>query len=593
MNSADYLNLLTDKIDISRASFSDRGSRLLVFREPHQSSLFVRLAERLIQLDADIEAYLRRSPFIQGLHLIDGEGQQLQFEVSTHPHYLNFSTRLGNFYLVFQNERTLSFGLPANVNAGVRFRVFPQHWSETPWGGRLISVRNVVYATTDEVLTNKITPVEGGYEIEFIVKAGDDCAITICIHPDHETARHPLPFSQAMQAAERRWRDWFERVPPVDERYACTYAYAWWVMANNLISPHGAVIYESMTPSKLGYVGLWLWDNAMHSLAYRHADPELARNQIRAMLAHQLDNGMLPDAVFDDGIVTNIDHPIIGAVTKPPVLAWAALKLHETDPDFNFLQEIYVPLVRLNNWWLSMNDDDGDGLAQYNHPFSSGLDNSPLWDEGMPVESPDLNTYLCVQMGSLAMIAELLNMKEEGAMWRRRAASMVQRMIEHFWDDEAGLFWAIKEHQPVRVVTLFNLYPLWSGQLPGEINEKLLAHLRNPDEFWGPYVLPTVARNDPKYDPADMWRGPVWANINYFFIEALNQIGQTGLANELRDRTLELIMSQSDMYEYYHAETGAPPPRAVNMFGWTSAVFIDLAIQASKQSSEGLDQVSQ
>lgn len=582
MNGTDYLNLLTNHIDISRAYFSDRGSRLLVFRDPGQSSLFVRLAERLIQLDADVEAYLRRPPFIRGLQFIDGAGRPLDFELTTHPHFLQFITHMGEFGLVFQNERTLSFGLPAGVSAGVRFRVFPQYWSDTLWGGRFISVRNVVYASTGEVLANQITPVEGGYEVEFIVKAEADCTIIIGIHPDAPTARTPLPFSQVRADAEKRWHTWFDRVPPVEERYQRTYAYAWWVMAINLISPHGAVIYEAMTPSKLGYVGLWLWDNAMHSLAYRHADPVLARNQIRAMLAHQLKNGMLPDAVFDEGIVASIDHPITGEVTKPPLLAWAALKLHETDPDLDFLQEIYVPLVRLNNWWLSMNDDDGDGLAQYNHPFSSGLDDSPLWDEGMPVESPDLNTYLCVQMGSLALMAELLNMDHEAAMWRRRAAAIVQRMIDHFWDPEAGLFWALKDHRPIRVATPFNLYPLWTGQLPRDIVDRLLDHLRSPDEFWGPFVLPTVARNDPKYDPEVMWRGPVWANINYFFIEALAQIGETTLADELRRRTLNLIMSHDDMYEYYHAETGFPPSKAVNMFGWTAAVFIDLAIQASR-----------
>jgi hypothetical protein len=30
------------------------------------------------------------------------------------------------------------------------------------------------------------------------------------------------------------------------------------------------------------------------------------------------------------------------------ILAWAALKLHETHLDLDFLQEIYVPLVRWN-----------------------------------------------------------------------------------------------------------------------------------------------------------------------------------------------------------------------------------------------------
>ena len=257
-------------------------------------------------------------------------------------------------------------------------------------------------------------------------------------------------------------------------------------------------------------------------------------------------------------------------------------KLHEAAPDLEFLREIYVPLVRWNAWWFGMNDDDADGLAQYNHPYSSGLDDSPLWDEGMPVESPDLNTYLCVQMGSLAMMAEALGMDAEAAMWRRRAAAMVRRMIEDFWDEQAGLFRATHNHQPIQVATPFNLYPLWTGQLPDSIRQRVLTQLTDPATFWGEHVLTTVARNDPKFEPGTMWRGPVWANINYIFVEALHQIGENALADTLSQKTLELIMAHPGVYEYYDAETGAPPKTAAGTFGWTAAVFIDLALQATR-----------
>lgn len=43
-----------------------------------------------------------------------------------------------------------------------------------------------------------------------------------------------------------------------------------------------------------------------------------------------------------------------------------------------------------------------------------------------------------------------------------------------------------------------------------------------------------------------------------------------------------MIMVHKDIFEYYHAETGAPPDTAVSTFGWTAAVFIDLAIQANE-----------
>ncbi len=583
--SSPYLNLLRDHIDIQHVPFSDRGSRLLLFQAENEPHLYVKLAERLTALEPGLDAYRYRPPFIEQIELLDAERRALDFNVVSYPHVLYLQTELGNFGLTFHEKNAITVGMPDERVAGLRFRVSPQFWERHTQGGVFKAIRNLSYCSNRELIFNSITPDQGGYTVEVLTPAAPDSSLTLTVG---DGASHDTPsFSTALDKAEVRWRDWFSRVPPVDEQYRETYTYAWWIMASNLISPQGKVIYEAMTPSKINYVGLWLWDSAMHALAYRHVDPELARNQLRSMLACQLDDGMLPDAIYDEAVVSEISHPFRAEVTKPPILAWTALKLHETDPDIEFLREIYVPLVRWNAWWFSMNDDDVDGLAQYNHPYSSGLDDSPLWDYEMPVESPDLNTYLCVQMGSLAMMAEALGMEAESRMWRRRAEAIVHRMIEHFWDPEVGLFWATHEHEPVPVRTPFNLYPLWTGQLPVEIRDRLIEHLINPDEFWGEYLLPSVARDDPHYDPDIMWRGPVWVNINYFFIEALQQIGRDELARELRAKTLSMIKDHSSIYEYYHAETGEPPEDAADIFGWTAAVFIDLAIQASQE--EGND----
>jgi hypothetical protein len=50
---------------------------------------------------------------------------------------------------------------------------------------------------------------------------------------------------------------------------------------------------------------------------------------------------------------------------------------------------------------------------------------------------------------------------------------------------------------------------------------------------------------------------------------------------------LDLIMGQPGLYEYYNPDTGAPPATAANAFGWTAAVFIDLAVQASREDESG------
>jgi hypothetical protein len=69
----------------------------------------------------------------------------------------------------------------------------------------------------------------------------------------------------------------------------------------------------------------------------------------------------------------------------------------------------------------------------------------------------------------------------------------------------------------------------------------------------------------------------------------LRQIGEFELADQLREKTLNLIMSHDSIYEYYNALTGEPPDAAADIFGWTAAVFIDLTIQATRDASRGIE----
>jgi putative isomerase len=376
-------------------------------------------------------------------------------------------------------------------------------------------------------------------------------------------------------------------VPPVAEAYRAQYYYAWFIMRAGLISTRFYTTREAMTPSKTHYVGVWQWDAFFHALAYRHVEMKLAKDQIRIVLDHQREDGMIPDAIHDEGTVTRLTFPIEADVTKPPLLAWAAWKLFETDGDREFLDEIYEPVVRSNTWWFTQNDTDDNGLCEYQHPYSSGLDDSPLWDEGMPVESPDLNTYLCLQQEALGRMASAIGLADDAKLWAERADAHAARMLEHMWDPQAGLFWACRPpaRQRVDVRTPFNLFPLLTGRLPAEVADRLVAHLMDEKEFWPRYPLPTVALDDPKYNSQTMWRGPTWVNVNYLMVEGLERAGYTDAARALRLRSLEMMMGEKDIFEFYEPETGDGPPKAASTFGWSSALFIEMALEASRTSA--------
>ena len=587
--NSEYLHLLKNRINLRQIPFSERGSRLLIFQS--NQHLTFRLAERWFKREGQLSAYRQRPPLIDQWIFTDAEGQPLDIKLTTYPHRIDCESRIGTFHLAFVDAETVLITLPAE-RCSIKFNANLDKIQTDRRGGVLRLTgdirRNVAYTTNARIVSHLATPGgTGNQAVHLHMDASDGGkALLLNITPRLGFTRYIPEISKVMEDAEQRWHRWFGDAPPVEDEYKAQYYYAWWIMRAGLISTRFYTTREAMTPSMIHYVGVWQWDAFFHALAYRHVEKHLAHDQIRIVLDHQREDGMIPDAIHDEGTVTRLNFPVDADVTKPPLIAWAAYKLYEYDGDREFLDEVYEPIVRWNNWWFQQNDIDGNGLCEYQHPFSSGLDDSPLWDEGMPVEAPDLNTYLYLQQESLAKIAHVIGNEEEAKVWRTRAEAIARRLLDQSWDVESGFFWARRNGSRVNVRTPFNLFPLITGQMPPEISDRLVAHLTDERQFWSRYPVPSVAMDDPKYNPVKMWRGPTWVNVNYLLIEGLQRSGYVDLARELRRRTLDLINSRDDIYEYYDPVSGENPPSAASMFGWSSAVFIDLAIQAAREKSQ-------
>lgn len=586
-----FLQLLNGRVNLKDIPFTDRRARVLLFKR--NSHLYIKLAERWTAWEPQVGHYRLRPPLIDDWCFVNSDGALLNLECNSFPHAISFASQIGFIEMTFSDEETLFVHLPPG-RIGLRFRVYAEHGLMDRRGGEFkgdpfhrFTHRNVAYTTNARILKNTIEPAPGNYlQVTLDLDTHEGGSLLLNITPRLGLNRSMPQTEQVFSAAEKRWHDWFASAPKVDEQFAQQYYYAWYVLRAGLLSQRFFLTREAMAPSLINYVGVWQWDAFFHALAYRHVDARLAEDQLRVMLDHQRDDGMIPDAVHDEGTVTSIALPkseVDGEVTKPPLIVWTALKLFKSSGNRDFLDEIYAPSVRWINWWFDKNDDNHDGIVQYNHPYSSGLDDSPLWDDGVPVDSPDLNTYLVMQLDALAEIAEIIGEPADAVKWRARAEKLTRLMIDYFWDEAAGVFWAKRNGERVQALTPFNLYPLLTGRLSREMNDRLIQHLTSPEEFWTRFPIATVAKNDPKYNPEQMWRGPTWININYLFIEALRQNGYTDLARHLRQHTLELMMKHDDIVEYYNPETGELPDRAARFFGWSAAIFVDLAIEASRE----------
>ncbi|WP_406278065.1 amylo-alpha-1,6-glucosidase [Embleya sp. NBC_00896] len=555
-------------LDLRERPFTDRGSRLLVMAREDGGGLWIARAE--------YETRLTDTTVLTGLRVRSAEtGEELAVR-SARPDRLSFA---GGVDLVFADAETLVL-----TGSGAR-----AHW---------------------------ITP-------EGAVREADIEGVRVLVGT--ERAADVLDAAAVLDAAGRRWTAWFDRMPAVRADLRERAAVAWWTLAVNLLPIRHAGGREGLVPSKFGYVGIWNWDSYFHAIALRHADPELARDQIRILLDHQRPDGLIPDVVHDEGVLAETtdlprsDHarlaehvgqalgePVSGAepgaesgfesesgddsarsvgevvpVTKPPLTAWAVWKIHEVDPDLSFLAEVYEPIARSQEWWLNCSDPDGDGLAEYLHPYSSGLDDSPVWDFGPRAEPPDLNAYLALQFDVLGDIAAALGKTEEAQRWRERAAAHTELLVARRWDGER--FTTVSAGRRVPVRTPLELMPLLTGRLPAEIADRLVADLLS-DSFWGERPVPTVAFDDPLFDPEAMWRGPVWLNVNYLLIEGLRRSGYPQVADELTERTVRMVAEGGGLYEYWNPLTGRRAGRATTGFGWSSALFTDLARRGAEDT---------
>jgi glycogen debranching enzyme len=128
--------------------------------------------------------------------------------------------------------------------------------------------------------------------------------------------------------------------------------------------------------------------------------------------------------------------------------------------------------------------------------------------------------------------------------------------------------------------------PLLTGELPAPVLDSLEAALADPARYATPWAVPTVSVADPDFSPERMWRGPVWVNTNRLIVEGLRRSGRPGLAREVAERTVALVVHGGGPHEYFNPETGRKARTATTAFGWSAALFLDLAVELSADAEE-------
>lgn len=395
----------------------------------------------------------------------------------------------------------------------------------------------------------------------------------------------------ALESNKLRWEGYLtstlrDDMPAEYDRIAVK---AMTTLASNHRAARGGLLHDGIIPSHaVGYfVGLWAWDSWRFCAGAASFDPELAKNNIRAMFDYQQPDGMIIDCIYTDAAENNARD------SKPPLVCWAVDKIYEATGDKEFLAEMYPQLMSYYKWWYAKRDHDRNGMCEYGSTdgtleaaaWESGMDNAIRFDDvemlandgyddawSMNQESVDLNAYLAHECGFLKKFAGILGEKFD-------APDYGDKIADYFFDSRRNFFFdrKIKDSTFVGDPGCEAYTMLWTGIATPEQVAKMMPLLTDTAKFSTYIPFPTVAADNPKYNPRGYWRGPIWLDQTYFAISGLRNYGYDDLADaytrQVFDR-LEGLKEGLPIHENYDTHTGKP--LKAPHFSWSASHLIML-----------------
>lgn len=365
--------------------------------------------------------------------------------------------------------------------------------------------------------------------------------------------------------------------------------------------------YLYICPAIEKYPHQWLWDSSFHVIITSKFDSSLAEREVESLFRGMRPNGFMPNMIFWEEPHTLLEHLVTrlfvtgmtSNITQPPVIAISLEEIYANTHDFGFVHR-YLPLVkRYFNWLETERDPDSDGLISLIHPWE-GLDACPSFDsllgidEARPrslkvyqalyglqlkytmlrwnkekifasksfnVEYVMSNCIYAQGFRSIARLSKMIGNLEDCDLYNEKADRVEKAILDICWNEKEGIFFDVSspEHKQLQVKTVSSLFPVILENTPRDILEELISrHLLNEEEFWLPFPVPSVSKDEPAFNPNDnpiLWRGPTWINTNWFLARGLKKHGYDEIASQIARKSIALV-DQAGFWEFFNPFTG-------------------------------------
>ncbi|GAB3542451.1 trehalase family glycosidase [Pontibacter brevis] len=414
------------------------------------------------------------------------------------------------------------------------------------------------------------------------------------------------------------------------------------VLYRNMVSGRKAGFdYHFTKPSPGTYPFQYFWDTCFHIFTLTAmGEVEMAKKHMCSLFEMQRPDGFVghmnywkrlwPARVTDllqlrPRDVLRLDKPHMSALVQPPIAAQAVLRIYQHGQDLSFVGELLPKLKKYYRWLAENRDFEGEGLLSIITPFESGMDwkasYDPLlrYDRGkagpllfwkvlqvdahnflknynLPriyksnkfvVKDAAFNTIYAQNLEAMADLCQLAGDADE-QYFQDQARQTADSIFRYMYDEQDAAFYDLYGHHfnklKVRTGTIF--FPVVLRSVPNEVCRQVLErHLLHKDGFHVPYPVPSLAVDEPAFNPDEslyIWRGPTWVVFNWFMQGYLLEKGYQQEAQELL-LSVKRLITKSGFREYYNPFTGEG--HGAREFTW-SGLVVDM-INRQREAEDG------
>lgn len=323
------------------------------------------------------------------------------------------------------------------------------------------------------------------------------------------------------------------------------------------------------------YRGIWLECGPLEGLVYGRAVPDIAGPVARAnhdvFFHHQRGDGYLPFSVWKKNLG-------VSQIQMVVPIAKTALETADLLGDEAFLARAYHACARWDDWLVAHRNTRGTGLCEAFCGFDTGHDRSPRFKD-LPWECPDNNAAVCPDFDqlpylapdlsatvfggriALSRMAKRLAKPDEAQRWLDKAESIRAAIIEHCYDDEDECFYDVDARGNFVRIRGDLISRVFCEHV---VDQKLFdtiyqRHIKDPQAFWTPYPMPSIAANDPQFDhalPKNSWGGATQALTALRAPRWFEHYGQADDLKHLMTRWIEALLAADGFMQQMNPWTG-------------------------------------